>query len=187
MQQLFEFINQINGINETIEEELSLISEFRYIPKGYSIISSGKRCEELFFIQKGLVKLQFDSDDTEFIMRFFQENLLFSDLESLNNNKWSGYKAIALEDTSIIAINYNKFDLLCQKHHALETFYRKFLTMAHLNMMVRIKEMLEDDAKKRYDNFVEQYPNLAQRIHLGDIAKYIGITQVSLSRIRSQR
>lgn len=54
-------------------------------------------------------------------------------------------------------------------------------------MMGRISEMLEDDGKKRYYNFLKQRPDLIQRISLGDLADYIGITQVSLSRIRAQK
>ncbi|MEF9476504.1 hypothetical protein OWR28_00925 [Chryseobacterium sp. 1B4] len=54
-------------------------------------------------------------------------------------------------------------------------------------MMGRISEMLEDDGKKRYHNFLKQRPDLIRRISLGDLADYIGITQVSLSRIRAQK
>lgn len=53
--------------------------------------------------------------------------------------------------------------------------------------MERISEMLEENAKERYANFVRDYPTLLQRISLGDLANYIGITQVSLSRIRAAR
>jgi hypothetical protein len=51
--------------------------------------------------------------------------------------------------------------------------------------MERISEMLEENAKERYNNFVNDYPTLLQRISLGELANYIGITQVSLSRIRA--
>jgi hypothetical protein len=53
--------------------------------------------------------------------------------------------------------------------------------------MDRISEMLEENAKERYTNFINKYPDLLQRISLGDLANYIGITQVSLSRIRAAR
>lgn len=129
--------------------------------------------------------MQFNSNGDEFIMRFFEENILFTDLESSSSNKHSRYEIIALEDTELYIIPFSHFENLCLKHHSLETFYRKFLTLANLNMMARIKEMLEEDARKRYENFIKNYPNLVQRINLGDLSKYIGITQVSLSRIRA--
>ena len=90
-----------------------------------------------------------------------------------------------MEDLEFISTPLLQFEQLCEKHHSLENFYRKLMTIANMNMMERIKEMLEEDAKNRYSNFVKIHPNLLQRISLGDLSKYLGITQVSLSRIRA--
>jgi hypothetical protein len=53
-------------------------------------------------------------------------------------------------------------------------------------MMKRISEMLEENATERYLHFVKENPDTLQRISLGDLASYLGITQVSLSRIRAK-
>jgi hypothetical protein len=45
--------------------------------------------------------------------------------------------------------------------------------------------MLEQDATEQYNKFVEENSSILQRINLGDLAKYLGITQQSLSRIRA--
>ncbi|WP_093668755.1 Crp/Fnr family transcriptional regulator [Tenacibaculum sp. MAR_2009_124] len=100
--------------------------------------------------------------------------------------KKSKYKLIAIENTSLIQISITEFELLCKHHHAIETFYRKFMTMANKNMMERISEMLEEEAKNRYENFMKNFPFLMQRVSLGDLSNYLGITQVSLSRIRAK-
>ncbi len=54
-------------------------------------------------------------------------------------------------------------------------------------MMHRVSERLDSDAKQRYKNFLHQYPDLIQRISLGNLSNYLGITQVSLSRIRAEK
>ncbi|WP_103070862.1 Crp/Fnr family transcriptional regulator [Aquimarina sediminis] len=185
MKQLITFITQLSTLDRKAKEELSEITKLKTVSKGDFLISSNTYCRELFFIKKGIVKMQFNSNGNEFIMRFFEENILFTDIESCNLDKHSRYEIIAIEDTELYVIPFSKFENLCLKHHSLETFYRKFLTIANLNMMARIKEMLEEDAKKRYENFLRNHPSLAQRINLGDLSKYIGITQVSLSRIRA--
>ena len=56
-----------------------------------------------------------------------------------------------------------------------------------VNMMNRISEMLEENGTERYNNFVKTNGRLMQRISLGDLAGYLGITQVSLSRIRARK
>ena len=57
--------------------------------------------------------------------------------------------------------------------------------MASVNMMARIGEILEEQASARYENFLKENPLLLQRVSLRDLASYLGITQVSLSRIRA--
>jgi DNA-binding Xre family transcriptional regulator len=52
-------------------------------------------------------------------------------------------------------------------------------------MTRRISEMLEENATKRYNQFMKENKAIAQRISLGDLASYLGITQQSLSRIRA--
>jgi CRP-like cAMP-binding protein len=52
-------------------------------------------------------------------------------------------------------------------------------------MTLRICEMLEANAAERYQQFVEVHESIMQRVSLGDIANYLGITQQSLSRIRA--
>ncbi|OPZ15087.1 MAG: hypothetical protein BWZ05_02293 [Bacteroidetes bacterium ADurb.BinA245] len=53
--------------------------------------------------------------------------------------------------------------------------------------MKRISEMLEENATERYNHFLQDNGFLLQRISLGDLANYLGITQVSLSRIRASK
>ncbi len=157
------------------------------VPSGGILSNQNTYCRHLYFIKKGLVKFCFDSNGKEFIMRFFEEGILFTDIEGWNKKERSRYNIVALEDTEFILIPLSSFEFLCQHHHTLEVFYRKLMTRASLNMMERIKEILEEDAKKRYSNFVENHPNLLRRISLGDLSKYLGITQVSLSRIRASK
>ena len=187
MKQLLSFIHALHPLEENALENLSSIVASKSVAKGAVIYSSNLYCRELFFIETGLVKMQFNSEGNEFIMRFFEENLLCTDLESFNTKNQSKYEIVAIENTELLTIPFDKFEALCAEHHSLETFYRKLMTTANLNMMARIKEMLEEDARKRYENFIQKNPDLIQRISLGDLSKYLGITQVSLSRIRSAK
>jgi len=76
---------------------------------------------------------------------------------------------------------------LCKKHHCMETYFRKLVSTVTIKMMKRITEMLEENATERYNEFLEEHKPILQRINLGDMASYLGITQQSLSRIRAQK
>ena len=60
----------------------------------------------------------------------------------------------------------------------------KITEKALVEKVNKLSPMLAEDAKTRYLNFLEKFPNLANRIPLSYLASYLGITQSSLSRIR---
>lgn len=180
------FLNKISPLDKDCLDELSLIIKWNTALKGETILHANSHAKELFFITKGIIKFCFNGDGKEFIMRFFEENILFGDIESYFKGRKSKYEIVAIEDIEYLSIPIEAFEKLCLKHHSLETFFRKFMVMANLNMMERVSEILEENATKRYINFTHNNSDLLNRISLGDLANYLGITQVSLSRIRAQ-
>lgn len=187
MNKLLEFINSKISLNEESQNKLLSSTNEKFYKKGEWLLPFYSYCRHYYFITKGLVKLSFDTDDGEFVMRFFEENILFTELESLTTNKLSKYQIIALEDVNCIRLPKTAFKQLYDEYPKFSAFHGKLLTMAHINMLNRISEMLESDAKARYLNFVKQNGHLMNRISLGELSKYLGINQVTLSRIRNQK
>ncbi len=187
MIEFIEFSKKISPLDEKCIADLNSIFKLKNVKKNEPLLRVGSHSKELFFIKKGIAKFCFNADGKQFIMRFFNENILFADIESYFNKQVSKYEIVALEDTEYYALPFSEFEQLSTKHHSLEAFFRKFMTIASVNMMARISEILEEDAKKRYANFTTQNAHLINRISLGDLASYLGITQVSLSRIRASK
>jgi CRP-like cAMP-binding protein len=67
----------------------------------------------------------------------------------------------------------------------MERLGRQLSIMALVQLQERINSMQFETAKERYDNFLIQFPNCINRIPLGDLASYLGMTQVTLSRVRA--
>lgn len=186
MKGFIKTLDALSALDNDAINELSLEIENKTFDKGNLILKSGMVCRQLYFLDEGLVKLFFLREEKEFIMRFFYENSIFTGLDSYITQTNSNYSIRALEPTLVSYISHSKMELLCKKHHCIETAYRKFVSTAALNMMKRVSEMLEEDGAKRYNNFIKTNKQLLQRISLGDLASYLGITQVSLSRIRAK-
>lgn len=187
MNNFIQFINNKVPLQEKSKEKLLSICLNKNFKKGEALLRIDSYCNHFYMINTGLVKLSFDTSDGEFIMRFFQENILFTELQSLTTNNRSKYKIIALEEVSCTVISYSDFERICKEDPKIGLFYNKFLTIAHINMMNRISEMLESDATTRYNNFLHQNAEIINRITLGDLSKYLGINQVTLSRIRRKK
>ncbi|KAB1158127.1 Crp/Fnr family transcriptional regulator [Flavobacterium luteum] len=185
-----EFLEQINKYNQlTKEAEKDFLSRLKTksFKKGEFINKEGQICKQLYFIEKGLVKQYYHHKDRLFVLRFFSENTIFTVLDSFINQMPADFLTVALEDTNLIYIDYDNVQELSKIDHSFETFLRKIFSNAALYNLKRIKEMFNNDATELYVSFAKNNPHLLQRISLGDIASYIGISQVTLSRIRAKK
>ena len=186
MEDFIEFCQNVSPLDHVSVERLSSCLTAKQISKGETILHAGQYCRHFYFLRKGLVKLSTYHESREFIMHFFSEGMLCTVPDSVLRGSPSNYDLITLEDTRITILSYDDLEVICSESHQAETFFRKFLGRACANMMQRINEMLTENASERYTLFLKQHPDLVQRLSLGDIAAYLGITQVSLSRIRAQ-
>ena len=182
-----QFCNRLSPLNTEATDDLLNRLTTKTFLKGDYLLKNGGVCKHLYFIDKGLTKTFFNNDGKEFIMRFFPENIMFTVLDSYLTQSPSNFMIMALEPTTVTFILQDELEELCAKHHCIETFFRKLVSFASLNMMKRISEMLEENATERYTHFIRENSSLLQRISLGDLACYLGITQVTLSRIRAKK
>lgn len=184
------FLNQINQYTQLSKEaESDFLSKLKSksYKKGELITKEGQVCKQLFFINFGLVKQYYYHDDRLFVLRFFSENNIFTTLDSFLKQTEADFMTIALEDTNVTYIDYEDVQELAKNHHSFETFLRNLFSFAALTLLNRIKEMFNKDALGLYEAFTLNNSHLLQRITLGDIASYIGISQVTLSRIRAKK
>ena len=185
MTDLAQFCTRFSPLDEQALADLLQAATTQTYKQGQSLLRKNQICRHLFFVNEGLLKLFSTADGKQFVMRFFAGDTLFTAFESYNTQTPSKFTLLALEDTTVTTIEHSGMERLCKQHHSIETFFRRLLAVATTKMTRRINEMLESDATKRYNQFVAENADILQRISLGDIANYLGITQQSLSRIRA--
>lgn len=187
MDNFIQAILKIYHVEDEALQEMAAMLKTKSLRKGDYLVKADEISKNYYFLSSGLVKLFFDNGDKNFIMTFFRENSFFTELSSFNSDQPSKYILVATEPSELYYINKSDISLLCKRYHSIEGLFRKLNEMASVRMMTRISEFLEYDAKNRYSNFIQHSSDLLQRISLGDLADYLGITQVSLSRIRGQK
>ena len=180
-------LNRLAPLSGIAAEDLEACLKVKHFEKGDLLLRRQEVSNKLFFLDSGLVKTFFHKEDKEFIMKFFQEYTFFTVIDSFASRTPSQYNIQALEDTQVTFINQIDLELLSKKHHCIETAFRKLALYASSMMMKRISEMLEDNGTESYNHFINENRSLLNRISLGDLSSYLGISQVQLSRIRSKR
>ena len=104
---------------------------------------------------------------------------LFSNNPSIENIQ-------LLEDSVFHYISNQNLQKLYNKHPDLNTIGRKVAEEYCLLLENRIASLQVDSAEDRYRKLIKDFPNISQRVSLGHIASYLGITQATLSRIRGK-
>ncbi len=120
------------------------------------------------------------------------ENLEFEDafvarVESLVSGKPSRKGIQAIEDSELIAINVPLLRTLYDKHVDIERLIKNIFLQEFLEIIQRMESFQFNSAEVRCSNFIQDHPDVLKRVQLKYIASFLGITQVSLSRIRAKQ
>jgi len=140
----------------------------------------------IYFISKGILRIFYLKDDTEITGFIFSEGLFASSYESFLLQTKSNQALEALEDCVLLSIDYSSLQILYKKVPALQIVARVIAEQRFINGQRILASHLLDKPEERYRNFFLQYPELIQRVPQHIIASFLGITAVSLSRIRKR-
>lgn len=156
-------------------------------PKGHLLIKEGCVERKLYFIKKGIVRAYSESEKGEITFWFGEEGETAISMNGYVQNE-RGYENIQLlEDCEFYELDIKDLNHLYESDIHIANWGRKFAETEILKMEYRIisRELLE--ASERYKVLLNNSPNLIRRVPLKYIASYLGITQVSLSRIRKNK
>jgi CRP-like cAMP-binding protein len=155
------------------------------IPKGTVLVKEGAYSDQLYFIIKGAVKAYYLKDGKNITDWFAFENDFICAINSFFSDVPSPHYIETLEASNLLAIGRQQIDWLCEEHHDFERLARLGVTRTMLRLQKRVVALQFETARNRYLNLLKVHPDIELRVPLGDIASYIGITQETLSRIRS--
>lgn len=148
-------------------------------------MEQGQRDTGLFLILKGLVRFVYATPDgKEYNKSFAAENEFVGCLLSMLSAQACRFSIQALEDCQCLLLSNEKRKQLYQTHTQWERVGRVLAEQLALKKEAREAEFLLDSAEIRYQRFISEHPDWAQRLPQYHIASYLGITDVALSRIR---
>ena len=180
-----EIINSIFPISVNSINEIEDILEFKSVDKGDTFIKRNKRNTNEYFILEGICRSYLISPEGEEItLSFFTANSILSPYSTRTKEEISQLNFQALTDVKLSSMNAFKFEELMINNLEIRRFGNTVLRN-ELTMKVDKEIGLASlTAKERLLRFREQYPMLENLIPHTAIASYLGITNISLSRLR---
>ncbi len=183
---LFTYSAQL--VSFTREEQQIIESYFsvRHVPKKFTLIQNGKIARELYFINKGLLRLYYTKDTEDITAFIFREQLFASSYDSFLRQAPSIQGLDTLEDSELLVITREDLHTLYKKVPRMETLSRKIAEQRFINAQQILSSYILDSPEERWKKFEEMNGDLLLRVPHHMIASFLGITPVSLSRIRKR-
>lgn len=174
------------------DEEWAIFSEQLYtreIKKRQLFIGAGKICNEVGFILSGSFRFYLDKDAVEISNYFCFEADLISSYKSFLRREPSFTSIEAMEDAVVICFNHAGLERLVNDEriaYKMERFGRLVAEYLICCYEDRLVTFVTKSPEERYLELLDKQPALLQRIPQYYLANFLGITPVSLSRIRKR-
>ncbi|HMI04934.1 MAG TPA: Crp/Fnr family transcriptional regulator [Pedobacter sp.] len=182
-------IDKIDSIYPLPKDSLRLLTEGMCkveLPKNKILFEAGQTGRTVYFIERGIARAYLDGKDNQITFWFGLEgDFVFSYNSYING--LPGYESIELLENSVLyEIKDDKLQQLFKENIDLANWGRKLAERELMKLEERHIARLFKSASECYRELLSSSPALIQRIQLGYIASYLGVTQVTLSRIRAE-
>lgn len=158
----------------------------RKFRKHQFLVQEGDGVQSWFdnFVISGLLKVFHTSDSgVEHILQFATGDWWVADYYACLNQCPAIVNISCLENTELLSISFENREKLCDEIHKMEHFFRKKSNGGYVAQQRRILSLLNNNAKERYEQFLNLYPGLVQRLSKTQIASYLGVSRETLSRL----
>lgn len=188
MKELFDYISKRISLSIEAEKYIESISRKIDFKKNDLLIHQGQKVSSTYFVIKGCLRsYSSDKNGKEHNLQFAIKNWWISDFISLFKGELASLNVECITDSTLIKIKFADLEELHRRFPEFESFHRKNLENHVANLQKRLLNQLQLTAEERYSIFIEEYPDIEKYALNYHIASYLGITQQSLSRIRSEK
>jgi len=182
---LADFLLQFNHFTP---QQLALIAskgtEKQY-PVGAYFSEAGRVAREIGFLLEGIFRVcYFDKEGAEVTKYFLEERRFIVDLSSYQYQLPATEYVQAVTPARVLVFAAPDWQTLSQTIVGWPELEHNLITRALLEKVSRVSPLGHEDAATKYQSFLANYPHLANRVPLTQLASYLGITPQSLSRVR---
>ena len=184
-----EKINTFRQFTDFNDSELGIVMpyfESKNFKKKTIILQAGKVSNEVYYIVKGCMRLFCEKDGEELSTYFFTENMFAGSYDSFLSRKPSKVAIETLEECEVLVLSHNSLEKLYEVFPKMNEFIRKAIEQRFVVLHDLFISYLLNSPEERYLMLQKDRPDLLQRIPQHQIASFLGITPVSLSRIRNR-
>lgn len=186
-EQLFQVFSQMGALSDQLKQAIVENSKVVQYGKKEKLLSEDEKSDHIYFLIKGAVRVFYlNQEGGETNTWFLFENELVISVYSFFTSQPSFEYIETLEDCIFITLRKEKLDWLYQNFLEFNIIGSGLTELYYVRNEAQANSLRMLSAKERYQQLLNTQPQLLQRVSLGHIASYLGISAETLSRIRKQ-
>jgi CRP-like cAMP-binding protein len=181
-----EFFKIINADAKNRTRFQSLFTE-KVIAAKTTLLKEGEVSGNIYFIKKGCLREWFNKDGKDITFQFFFEGQPVASIDSFMNQKPSLFAIESIEPTTVLSIGRADFEEILATCPELKNGFQDFIFQRFRVYGQLFLSRIKDTPNERYEDLLRNHPEIIKRVPQHYIASFIGITPISLSRIRNRK
>ena len=187
IQQLFKVLEEQRELSGRDKRTLTENVSIKFYKDREHFVKEGEVSKKAGFVLSGVFRYYFGQEKQEETTSLFvQEDQFIVKMESFYNGQPSSRSIQAIGECEVLEMTKKGFDNVVKKMPEFQMIMGKAATKFLEEMSSFQRRIIDMEAEVKYKEFLKEYPSLENKVSLGQVASYIGITQSTLSRIRKR-
>jgi len=187
MENILAFLNSIHALSDGCRQMLCEHLIRRELSKKAYLLKAGHVCRSICFIKQGLLRCFYIKEDQEVCSWFMMEGDVITSVESFFYQKESYESIQAIEDCEVFCIEHAQLEHIYRHFPEFNFISRVLLQKYYTLSEQRLYSLRMQRSQERYQYLLQHYPELILRVPAKYLASYLGISEETLSRIRSRK
>lgn len=184
MNELESYIHHHFGISPDDCQSVSGLFKPQLLKKGSYLLRAGKLCNQLSFIESGIVRVYVNMPEREVTQWIGTAGFFMTDLQGFMFRNASRFNIQAITDTRLFTIDYEGYLTIGKLVPKWHEFEKLFMGKCFVMMENRIFDLISLSAEDRYAKLFDQNRELFNQVPLQYLASMLGMTPETFSRIR---
>lgn len=186
IQEYLDKLSELSPLSVSTREQIISCISTRKIAKGEKLLEHQEVCGHLYFVQSGLMRIFYYKNGRDITEWFATEKQFLFSIRSYFEGSPSKLIIEALEDSEIILLSKNCMEGLRKDNLEVANMLIEAFSKSLILSQIRMESIQFESARHRYEMLLKNQPEILHKAPLQHIASFLGITQETLSRIRSK-
>ena len=186
LKQMIEKNYQIDISTEAMDMFFNII-EYKKLSKSQTVIKYKEKSSKFYMLLDGITGSFVQSyDKKSYIRTLYTKGMAFGALSSLIQENITNASYVCLTDCEVFEADFNDFKKIIELNNEFQLIYNRVLEDTYIRTEKKFDDICMLNAKERFLNLNKEIPNISNLLPQYQIANYLNITPVQLSRIRKQ-